>query len=130
MNGSEVSGLMNFLVSIGLLTATAMAGGCSFAPCEDDYLERSQNTQGQVLEIFQRDCGATTALAVHVAVKGISIEGSAENAESVFIGEAPCKVDASWESDKRIVIRGSCSRIFKQSTALGEIEIGYEMVSK
>jgi hypothetical protein len=112
------------LFAIGCCTLV----GCNI--CSDDVLSRSTSPDGAlVATLFQRDCGATTDYSTIVNVGGPSDSFKGEKGR-VFVVKGQKHVTVKWTDNRALVIEcDSCSRstVFRQVTALGDIDIAYSL---
>lgn len=100
--------------------------GCDFYPCGDDVLSDVKNISGQRLVSFARNCGATTPLAMHLAILSPE-EKVTRRTEPFFVGEDPCTITATWQERDAVLVQGRCERVFRQAREHRGFQILYEI---
>ncbi len=113
--------------SLALSVVFALLGGCDLTgPCEDTTLAKVPSPDGKLAAVVSvRDCGATTARAVHVSIVAAS-DGPPREGANTFVIEQGAGVVAEWLAPRELLVsyepRG---RVFMQESRVGEVSVSY-----
>ena len=108
-----------------LLLLPALFAGCDM--CGNEVLQSITSPSGKLkVEVFSRDCGATTGFSTQVSI--ISADDKLPNESGnilVLDGAVPIKVQ--WHSDSVLTVAGlGTSQVFLQARSLAGVSIDYE----
>ena len=107
-----------------LILLSALVAGCDM--CGNEVLQSITSPSGELkVEVFSRDCGATTGFSTQVSI--ISADDRLPNEGGnilVLDGTVPIKVQ--WRSDSTLTVDGlGTSQVFKQESSLAGVSIIY-----
>jgi len=136
--------LRHWAVAIGhmeraiIATTLALLGGCS-ETCSNTAVTTVNAPDGKhQVELFQRDCGATTGFSTQVSISEPGDEGAARG--NAFVaddnhGAAVAAawggpwVNVKWTSPKALLVQFDAkSRVFKQVAEVKGVRVTYEPV--
>ena len=116
--------MRNSLKLIVPILLSALVAGCDM--CGNEVLQSITSPSGELkVEVFSRDCGATTGFSTQVSI--ISADDRLPNEGGnilVLDGTVPIKVQ--WRSDSTLTVAGlGTSQVFKQESSLAGVSINY-----
>jgi hypothetical protein len=113
--------------SLAVLASLLLAAGCDLTePCENaPIIDIPSPDKRLAAWVFVRDCGATTAKAVHVSVRPASA-GLPRDPGNTLIIEQEATVVAEWVSPTQLLISYEpLGEIFKKESHVGEVAVSY-----
>lgn len=114
-----------FLRLMILLLLPALSSGCDM--CGNEVLQSIASPSGMhKVEVFSRDCGATTDFSTQVSI--ISADGRLPNESgNILVLDGTVPVRVQWRSDSKLTVAGlGTSQAFKQESSLAGVSIEYE----
>ena len=112
------------------LCALVLLASCDV--CSDNQVSHSDSPDHQlVANVYERNCGATTDFSSIVNLQNVS-EKFNGNEDQLFIAKGRYSISVEWKSPRLLVINcQDCSRqnIFREVTALGDIDVSYMLAS-
>src|SRR3954467_15995267 len=114
-----------------VLTFVAGTFGVSCGPsvnCSDVISSEAASPDGGLrATVFQRDCGATTAISTHVVVRHPSEKLDSARVHVILILETDSPVTASWKSSTRLVVSvPKGSKVFRKEPSAAGVKIEYD----
>ncbi len=120
MAGANTEMVAAILVAAGLTTGC----GPPLFECADEVLSRMPSSDGRYVAVaYERNCGATTGYARHVALMR-SADKSYGEAIAVFGGQP--EIELSW-SGSSLAVRTTASdgNVYRQKARWGDVTVNY-----
>jgi hypothetical protein len=90
--------------TVGLAIVIALLASCLFH-CDDRVTGEARSPDGEwIAAVYERDCGATTAISVNVNIRPTSARFDASKFEPVFVVAGPAGVSLEWQDVNHLVV--------------------------
>jgi len=112
------------LHAVAVIAGFAAMIGCT---CSDALMYKAESPDhALVATAFERDCGATTDFSRIVTI-GRPSDNYKEERNIVFVVKGQHPVNLKWTAPRKLDVECLCPRrsVFRQVTALGDIDISY-----
>ena len=110
-----------------LFVTIALTSSCSLFDCSDRVLFEVPSPDGHTTATaFERDCGATTAKNIQIALREKAIPFNSKQHPSFLVYEGETNVFIFWKSATNLTVNvPPNSRLFKENTEINGIKIEY-----
>jgi len=99
-----------------MMLATLVLTSCL---CSDETLAERTSPDGRhVAVILSRDCGATTAVAVHIIIRRRWF-----GSDTAVVLNDPAHVEVEWRSSNELLIRHSPASVFGEESEVDGVRI-------
>ena len=108
-----------------LVVSILVSVGCS--PCSDDKSREWPSPDKKFVAVsYIRDCGASTDLSTHVAIRPTSWYSRDSDSSIVFVIKGIADIGVTWQDSSHVTVQYQGGRVFRALTEHDGVSIKYQ----